>query len=135
MNEGLIIYNFYSLPLPRVCLSWQTAQSLMRCRIIRCLIWVSAVCIYSLFACIQPVPQVCTLNFRLAMPLLLVLFFSLSEISYRCIHLSIFQLQVYLTQGIGREVLVSVKDGSPQNTCRKSDSDIKVSSISDTGYP
>ena len=48
--------------------------------------------------------------------------------------LSIFQLQVYLTQGTGREVLVSVKDGSPRNMCRKSGSDIKVSSISDTGY-
>ena len=29
---------------------------------------------------------------------------------------------------------MSVKDGSPRNMCRKSGSDIKVSSISDTGY-
>ena len=26
-NEGLVIYNFYNLPLPRVCISWQTAQT------------------------------------------------------------------------------------------------------------
>ena len=38
-------------------------------------------CLYMFLFCIQPVPQVSTLNFRLATPLLLVLFFSLSEIS------------------------------------------------------
>ena len=71
VNEGLIIYmyNFNNLPLPRVCLSWQTAQTLMRCRILQHLIWVYTVCICSFFACIQPVPQVRTLSLRLAMPL------------------------------------------------------------------
>ena len=33
-----MVYNFYNLPLPRVCLSWQTAQTLMRRRILRHLI-------------------------------------------------------------------------------------------------
>ena len=36
------------------------------------LIWVHAVCIWSLFSCNQPVPQVRTLNFRLATPCLFV---------------------------------------------------------------
>ena len=49
--------------------------------------------------------------------------------SYRRDCLSIFQLQVYLTQGTGREVSVNVKDGSPLNMCRKSGSDIKVSTV------
>ena len=66
--EGLIICHFYNLQLPRVCLSWQTAQTLMRRRVLRRLIWVYAVCIYSLFKCIQPVTHVRTLNFRLATP-------------------------------------------------------------------
>ena len=66
MNEGVIIYEFYNLPLPKVCLSWQTAQTRMRRRILRRLIWVSANCICSLFEYIQPVPQMRTLNFRLA---------------------------------------------------------------------
>ena len=41
--ESLIIYNFYNLPLPRVSLSWQTAQTLMRRRVLQRLIWVYAV--------------------------------------------------------------------------------------------
>ena len=51
--------------LPRVSLSWQTANTLMRRRVLRRLIWVYAACIWSFFACIQPVPQVRTFNFRL----------------------------------------------------------------------
>ena len=42
----------------------------MRRLILRHLIWVDAVCFCSFFACIQPVPQVRTLNLRLATPLL-----------------------------------------------------------------
>ena len=76
VNEGLIIYDFYNLPLPTVCLSWQTAQTQMRRRILRHFIWVYTVCIYSLFECIQPVPHVRTLNFSLAMPLKIILFLS-----------------------------------------------------------
>ena len=69
VNEGLVIYDFYNLPLPRDWLSWLTAQILMRCCILHRLISVYAVCICSLFECIQPVPHVHTLNFRLATPL------------------------------------------------------------------
>ena len=64
MNEGLVIYDFII-----ECLSWQIAQNLIRRRVaashlgLRCFIC-------SLFECIQPVPHVHTLNFRLAMPLL-----------------------------------------------------------------
>ena len=54
---------------------WQTAQTLMRRRILRRLIWVYAVCVRSFFACIQPVPLVRTLNFRLATPLIITLAF------------------------------------------------------------
>ena len=39
----------------------------------RRLIWVYAVCICSLFECIQPVPHVRTLNFRLATTLVSVM--------------------------------------------------------------
>ena len=58
VNEDLIIYEcyLYNLPSPRVCLSWQTAQILVSCRVLWRLIWVSAVCICSLYD---------TLNFRL----------------------------------------------------------------------
>ena len=38
----------YNLPLPRVCLYWQTVQTPMRRRILRRLIWDYAVCICSL---------------------------------------------------------------------------------------
>ena len=57
------------LPLPKECLSCQTAQTLMRHRILRHLISVYAVCICSLYWIIQPVPQMRILNFRLATPL------------------------------------------------------------------
>ena len=46
-----------------------TAQTRIRCHILRRLIWVYAVCICPFFTCIQPVPQEHTLNFRLATPL------------------------------------------------------------------
>ena len=52
------------LPLPRVCLSWQIAQTLMRRRVLWRLISVYAVCICS-FSCSTGA----TLNFRLATPL------------------------------------------------------------------
>ena len=68
--KGLLKYNFYNLPLPRLCLSWQKAQTLiMRRRILWRLIWVNAVCICYFFSCIQPFRQMRTLNFRLATPL------------------------------------------------------------------
>ena len=51
---------YYNLPFPRVCLSWQTVQSLMRRRVML------LICVYAVCTCIQPVPQVRTLNFRLA---------------------------------------------------------------------
>ena len=41
----------------------------MRRRILRRLIWVYAICICFLFEYIQPVPQMRTVNFRLAAPL------------------------------------------------------------------
>ena len=50
-------------------LRFNIAQSLMRRRVLRRLIWIYTVCICSFFACFQPVPQVRTLNFRLATPL------------------------------------------------------------------
>ena len=81
---------FYNLSLPTVCLSWQTAQTLMRHHVLRRLIWVYAVCICSFFACIQPVPQVRTLNFRLATPL-----FSVPS-SFAIILLKLKELVVYL---------------------------------------
>ena len=64
--RAMIIYNFYNLQLSRVCSSCQTVQTLTRCCLSQHLIWVYAVCKCSFFACIQPDPQVCTLNFRLA---------------------------------------------------------------------
>ena len=52
-NDYTILYN---LPLPRMCLSWQTALTLMR------RLWVNAVCLYFPFS----YAQLRTLNFRLA---------------------------------------------------------------------
>ena len=69
VNEGLIIYDFNTLPLLRVYLSWPTVQTLMIGRVLLHLIWVYAVCICSLFEFIQPVQQERTLNFRLGMSL------------------------------------------------------------------
>ena len=40
----------------------------MRRRVLRRLIWVYAVCMCSFFACLQPIPKVSTINFRLATP-------------------------------------------------------------------
>ena len=60
MNEGLIIYDFYNLPLPRVFLSWQTFCGISS---------VSTLFVYTLFECIQPAPLGHTLNVRLATPL------------------------------------------------------------------
>ena len=57
--EGLNVYNFIIYH----CQECEHSRDLWR------LIWVFAVCICFFFACIQPVPQVRTLNFRLAMPL------------------------------------------------------------------
>ena len=78
-EDGLVMYDFYKLPLPRVCLFWQTAQTLIRRRVLWRLIWVYAVCICFLFECIQLVSHVRTLNFRLATPL--CIFFSQQRIS------------------------------------------------------
>ena len=59
---------FYNQPL-----SWQTAQTLMRCSVsLFCGVqsgWIYAVCIYSIFEYNQPVTQMRTLNFRRATPL------------------------------------------------------------------
>ena len=75
MNEFQIIYEFYNLSLPKVCLSWQTPQTLIRHRVLRRLVWVYAdVYQCSFFECIKPVPHVRTLNLRLATPLQIAAF-------------------------------------------------------------
>ena len=64
VKKGLIIF-FYNLPLPRVCISWQTVQTLMRRRVLRRLIWV-----YAVYLFLFRMHSACsTLKFRLATPM------------------------------------------------------------------
>ena len=60
MNECLVKYDFYNLPF--ILANSADPDGL---------IWVYAVCICTLFECIQPVLHMRTLNFRLAKPLVL----------------------------------------------------------------
>ena len=76
LNEGLIIYTFYNLV--NVYLGKQLNSGDMPHFVVSHL---GLSCLYmSFFAWIQPVPQVRTLSFRLAMPLPYILYYKLLEL-------------------------------------------------------